>query len=242
MAFVPWRNVRDFLRNSLFAVLYRFHIVHDVQNFPSAYLILLGDDTGACSAITGNTEVNLSVGRRRRAVRDDNRQTSLCRCGVCSCALYLLSIAPTSSWVAKKLSSVICGKKTKLIVIPIKKDFEYKITKMLSLKFTEQDKQGLPWCEQDLFTLHIFCSSAANSTSLNIWWAGVAGRFMAEVPAIADTMVASAFASRRFTAESKYVQRRTRATSEGRKLAQLPSQATISSLKNSSDSWNSDDE
>lgn len=42
------------------------------------YLILLGEGTGACSAITGNTEVNLSVGRKRRAVREDNLHISLC--------------------------------------------------------------------------------------------------------------------------------------------------------------------
>lgn len=49
-----------------------------------AYLILLGEGTEICSAITGNTDVNLSVGRKRRAVREDNLHISLCLCGVCS--------------------------------------------------------------------------------------------------------------------------------------------------------------
>lgn len=42
------------------------------------YLILLGEGTGACSAMAGNTDVNLSVGRKMRAVRDESLQTSLC--------------------------------------------------------------------------------------------------------------------------------------------------------------------
>lgn len=67
----------------------------------------LGDGTGACSAITGRTDVNLSVGRNNLAVRDDKRHTSLCRCGVCSCALYLTNIALTNSCVEIKLSSEI---------------------------------------------------------------------------------------------------------------------------------------
>lgn len=57
--------------------------------------------------MTGKTDVNLSVGRNKRAVLDDNLQISLCLCGVCSWALYLLSIAPTDSCVAKKLASEI---------------------------------------------------------------------------------------------------------------------------------------
>lgn len=73
------------------------YILKLIIKLRESYLILLGEGTGACSAITGNTDVNLSVGLRRRAVLDDNFQMSLCLCGVCSCALYLLSIAPTAS-------------------------------------------------------------------------------------------------------------------------------------------------
>lgn len=52
-----------------------------------SYLILLGEGIGACSAMTGNTDVNLSVGRKSRAVREDSLQTSLCLYGNCASLL-----------------------------------------------------------------------------------------------------------------------------------------------------------
>lgn len=73
------------------------------------YLTLLGEGIGAFSAIAGRFEINLSVGRKSLTVLDDKRQTNLCLYGICSCALYLLNIAPTLSCVEKKLSSEICN-------------------------------------------------------------------------------------------------------------------------------------
>jgi len=41
-------------------------------------LILLGDGFGTCSAMAGNTDFNLSVGRKIHAVRDETFQISFC--------------------------------------------------------------------------------------------------------------------------------------------------------------------
>jgi len=49
-----------------------------LDNKNSNYLILREDGTGTCSAMTGNTDLNRSVGRKMLAVREDNFQIKRC--------------------------------------------------------------------------------------------------------------------------------------------------------------------